>query len=249
MREMSVLDILNLLLKRWWIILGLAAIFGSGMFIFTSLTYVQEYSATGTIFASNGAYTYQQFQGSATADKIQSSDLAASVSLIPSYLELLRSDKLADEVATKVKWDNPSYNNLTTNQVTYMTSFSSREETTIIDVWVRSTDPELAEAVSSAYLELAPDFLSRYIGTDNVASELDSTTIRKLGNGATSDGIKVAIIVAVIVSAIIILFGVLDNRVRGEEDFVANYDVPVLGTIPVFEIALKKGATGYESKK
>lgn len=248
MREMSIIDIFNLLLKRWWIIVGLAAICGSGMFLLTSLTYVPQFAASGTIFASNGAYTYQQVTDS-TGEKVQSSDFTASVNLIPTYLELLRSEKLANEVVTKVKWDNPSYDSLTEKQVVSMTSFSSREETTIIDISVRSTDEKLAKAVATAYLEISPSFLSGYLGADSVARELDSAVVKPLGDGAFSDGMKVAIIVAVLASAVIILVGVLDNKVRGEEDLVSNYNVPVLGIIPVFEIPSKKGVLGYEQKK
>ena len=248
MREMSIIDVFNLLVKRWWIIGGLAAICGSVMFLFTSLTYVQEYSANGTIFASNGAYAYQQLTDS-NGNKVNASDFTASVNLIPTYLELLKSDKLAEEVATKVAWDNPKYKDITYRDVASIVSFASREETTVIDVLAKSTDRDLAKAVAAAYLEISPDFLSRYLGADNVASELDNPRVFALSSGALTDGLKVALIVAVLTSALIILFAVLDQKIRGEEDFVANYDVPILGSIPTFDIPSKKGVLGYEQKK
>lgn len=248
MREMSIVDIFNLLIKRWLIICGLAAICGSAMFLFTSLSYVQEYSATGTIFASNGAYTYQQITDS-NGNKVNASDFTASVSLIPTYLELLKSDKLAEEVATKVSWDNPKYKDITYREVSDIVSFSSREETTVIDIKAVSTDKDFAKTIVAAYLEISPDFLSRLLGADNVASELDNPKIVALSDGALGDGFKVALIVAVLVSAVIILIAVLDQKIRGEEDFVANYDVPILGIIPMFDIPSKKGVLGFEQKK
>jgi len=248
MREMSIVDIFNLLIKRWWIILGLATICGSAMFLFTSLSYVQEYSASGTIFASNGAFVNQQLTDS-SGNKVNASDFTASVNLIPTYLELLKSDKLAEEVATKVQWDNPEYKNVSYDQISDMVSFAGREETTVIDIRVVSTDPKLAKVVIAAYLEISPDFLSQLLGADNVAAALDSSPVVALGSGALGDGMKVAVLVGVLVSAIIILAAVLDQKIRGEEDFVSHYDVPILGVIPMFDIPSKKGVLGFEQKK
>ncbi len=248
MREMSIVDVFSLLRKRWWIIGGLAAICGAAMFLFTSLTYVQEYAASATIFTNNGAYISQQIAGNSD-NKVNASDLTASVSLVPTYLELLRSERLADEVATKVAWDNPKYSKVTYEDVKDIISFSDREDTTVIDVRSVSTDKELAKIVVAAYLEIAPGFLSEMLGADNVASMLDNPRVSTLSSGALSDGLKVALIVAVLVCAAIILISVLDQRIRSEEDFVTNYDVPILGIIPVFDIPSKKGVLGFEQKK
>ena len=78
---------------------------------------------------------------------------------------------------------------------------------------------------------------------------LANPKIVALSDGALGDGFKVALIVAVLVSAVIILIAVLDQKIRGEEDFVANYDVPILGIIPMFDIPSKKGVLGFEQKK
>ena len=247
MREMSIVDIFNLLVKRWWIILGLAAICGSAMFLFTSLTYVQEYSATGTLIAGNGSFTNQQLESS--GNKVNASDLTASVSLIPTYLELLQSDSLAKEVATKVAWDNPDYKNITYTDVARTVYFSNKPDTTVIVVSGKSTDKNFVKAVVSAYLELSPAFISSHLRVDDAAIELDSAKVSALSDGALSDGLKVALIVAVLVCAVIVLIAVLDQKIRGEEDFTANYDVPVLGVIPVFDIPSKKGVLGFEQKK
>ena len=70
-----------------------------------------------------------------------------------------------------------------------------------------------------------------------------------MGSGAVADGLKIAVLVGVLVSAVIILAAVLDQKIRGEEDFVSNYDVPILGVIPMFNIPSKKGVLGFEQKK
>ena len=45
---------------------------------------------------------------------------------------------------------------------------------------------------------------------------------------------------AVLVFAIAIIITVMDKTIKGENDFTANYDIPILGNIPNFKAAARE---------
>ena len=51
---------------------------------------------------------------------------------------------------------------------------------------------------------------------------------------------SVASIGCVLVLAIAILVSMMDKTIKGEKDFSANYDIPVLGSIPNFRVAARE---------
>ena len=45
---------------------------------------------------------------------------------------------------------------------------------------------------------------------------------------------------AVLVFAVAIIITVMDKTIKGEKNFVANYDIPILGNIPNFKVAARE---------
>ena len=96
MQNISISYLLNLALKRLWILLLTAVVFAVSAFSYSKLVLVPTYSATASILVTNGNIFYQsdyanQTTKANTDDSISGSDISSSVALATNVVELLKS--------------------------------------------------------------------------------------------------------------------------------------------------------------
>ena len=121
------------------------------------------------------------------------------------------------------------------------------EETLFIDVTFSSTDPKEAMRIANKYVEVACGYIPEFIPSSRAM--VASTAIKSVMTyPRTMVTTAAAGLMGAVVAYIILFIIESTNRaIKGEEDFNANFEVPLLGSVPDFENA--EAGSGYRKAK
>ena len=240
MNEFNMATLLGILRKCVWYIAAVAVIFAICAYAFCSFIAVPTYQSKISFIGTNGGMADMGDIDSTTElTKIPSADIAASLVLIPTFVDIFKEADLYEQVSETVKKVGIDY---TTAQIKSMVSVSARSEDSLyIDITVTTTDPKHSVIIAEAIYGLGGDF---------VISKMPKAYVAAMGNtgGAATQNypntpitiILAAFLGAVFVFAVAIVINMMDKTIKGEKDFSANYDIPILGNIPNFKTAARE---------
>ena len=226
-KAINIMDLVLLAWRRLWIIILTAIVFAAGVFSYCKFFVTPSYSATASILVTNGAVTTSYNE---TTDKVSGSDISASLYLAYTVVDILNTPDIYKKVADQLG-GGYEYQNLMARSWVARRS----EETLFIDITFSSTDPKEAMRVANKYVEVACGYIPEFIPSSRAM--VASTAIKAVMTyPRTMSTTAVAGLVGA-VAAYIILFIIesLNRSIKGEEDFTANFDVPLLGAVPDFE--------------
>lgn len=237
MTEYSILDILKIVLKRFWLVAIVGALCGAIAFMYCIMIATPTYQARASILGSNGnvAADMELDISSGTTDtSIKSSDLAASLTLTETYVQMLT--KMPTESTQFV--DKIKEAGLIEQFNAASISIAAREDTLIIDITVVSADREAARQIANIYAECSGDFITDYnIGMIKPISKARSTEQVSPHTAITT---ILAFMFGVIITALIVIyFAISDRTINGEDDLKAHYEIPLLGSVPDFQSTAK----------
>lgn len=222
------------LLRRWWLIALVTAVFGVGTFMGTIAFVTPTYRSSFTAYVNNRT---DATEAQAT---VSNSDLSASRYLTYTYAEIIRSRAVLETAAEQVGLD-ASY-----SELSGMVSVSITSDTEIIKVNVTSESPATCQTYAQAIAEVA---------VDEVASIVEGSSMRIIDDPVYPTGIaspnyaKNAVVGALLgfllAAAVIVLRAVLDDRIRDEETLESRFGIPILGTIPNAASASSVGGNYY----
>ena len=217
--EINFFELFGALLKRWWLIL-LAALLGAlVMFVITRYHVTPLYRSSVSFYVNNGQRP---------EEKISTSDITASQSLVDTYIVILKYGTTLDDVIRDTKLD------LTTVQLDKKIKCEAINETEVFQVTVTDPDPETAALIAQSIAKILPDKVAdviegstvRIVRNADVPTEPASPSVRK----NTAIGAAVCFAVCCLVVA---LQYVLDDRIRDAAAMLKDhYSYPVLAVIP-----------------
>lgn len=237
MGEISILDIFKIIFRRIWAIIIAAVLCGAVAFVYCTMFATPTYQAKASVIGSNGNIAVDYDVSSPSSkETIESSDLAASLALSDTYVVMLTKmpaesqefiDKLTDEGLFDI-YQNSSV------------SISPREETLIIDISVVSTDRNAAQKIANIYAECSSSFVAEYnIGMIKTLSKARDTA--QISPNTLKTVFLAVLLGVVIVALIAVYIDMSDKTINGEDDIRANYDIPILGSVPDFQTISKGG--------
>lgn len=227
--EVDALQMVKMLLKRWWVVVISAVVFAVAVFGYAQHTTVPTYKSTATLLIngdSSVGSVYQQI----LAGQYQSND----------YPYILKAnDTLNEAVDFLNDYDfeengGVPYRTYSAATLSGMVSFEVVEESRIFRITVTSVDPEeariVAEAVSRVFIERA-----EYITSADVAvvdSPLVPPSAVSAGYGRkTTLGFLVGLVFG---AALVIISGLMNDTLDSDEWLLTQFkdDIPVLATVP-----------------
>ena len=237
MVEYSALDILKVVFRRIWLIVIVGVLCAVIAYIYCSMLATPTYQAKSSIIGSNGNIaTDVDTNVITTNDSVAAGDLTASLSLTETYVYMLT--KMPTESENFINKLNDAglvdyFNNASVN-------ITAREDTLIIDIAVVSTDREVAKQIANIYAECSSEFIEGYnVGMIKELSKARSTT---QVSPQTFIATALACILGVFITALIVIFlAISDRTINGEDDLKNNYDIPILGVVPDFQISVNGG--------
>ncbi len=226
--ELDLRTVFSAMLKKLWLIVLCAFVFGALVLGYTVLFVTPQYEASVVMYVNNSA-------SAKDTEYISASDLATSQRLVLTYVNILKSDTVLSRVVKEAGL------NLSPATVRNMMTSGSVDETELFEVVITSPNAEMSARIANAIAEVAPDAISDILE----GSSAKIVDYAKVPTGRASPsfvrntllGVALGVVVAVI---IIVLQVLMDVRIQTEEDLAKISQVPVLGMIPDFT-AQKKG--------
>lgn len=242
-KTINIIDMLMLALRRLWILILAAVVCASSAFAYCKFFVTPTYSATASILVTNGAVTTSYDE---TTDKVSGSDITASLYLAYTVVDILNTPDIYKKVADSLG-ENYNY-----QQLMNTSSIERRtEDTLFIDVKFTSTDPKEAMRIANKYVEVACVYIPEYIPSSRAM--IASTAIKSvmISPRTVMTTFVGGLLGAIAAYVVLFIIESLNRSIKGEEDFAANFDVPLLGTVPDFENAetggYRKSKGGYSN--
>lgn len=223
-KEINILALCKSLLRKAWLIVLCAVVFGIGGYIYTDQCVDPMYRSSILLYVNNSAKTDDN-------DNISSSDLATSQRLVKTYIIILRSDPVMDKVAANL--ERSTGKKLSGAAINGMISAGAEDDTEVFRVSVSNTDPVLAAEVANAVAAVAPKEIEAVIlGSSAKVVQQATVAGAPYSPNKTRQAALFAVIGAVLAIAFVLIREFMDVRIKSEEDLANICDAPILGYIP-----------------
>lgn len=232
--ELSLVDLLHTLLKRWWIILISALLCAVMMFLYSTFAITPLYGLKIQFYVSP---EFGNTQNTTAATAYQTYSYAKEA--IRTYMKLLENDEFFDQLAKEL--EGKCKVEYTSGGLDAMISYSEVSDTDLFNATIVSAYPGDAYTVATALAELAPQRIQTIKGFDalRVTDKPKFDRVARVNNVTKRNTMFGALIGAVISALAIIIIKIFDVRISDESDLTKVYDKPVLGVIPNFDEIIK----------
>lgn len=154
------------------------------------------------------------------------SELVANNTIANTYAILLTSEPVTTAVSEKLG------GLVSPGAVAGMITTSRPNNTQIINVTLKGSDPQLIMDVGNALLEVAPSEMSGIMGAGEMTPVNSARSATKISPNMSTN-ITYGILIGLLLScAIVVVIAMLDTTIWREEDLERAFDIPVLGSVP-----------------
>ena len=220
-KDLIQLDIM-LLLRRIWekkvLIVLVTLLFTAASLAYSIFLVTPKYSSTTKVYVVN----QKKDDKAITTQDVQLGSL-----LVKDYKEIILSNKVMEDAAEK------SGTGITAKQLAGKVSVDAPKDTRIISITVQDKDPQVASDLANIVKEVSADQIKEVTKIDDVttleeakaATSPSSPNIPKNGILATALGFILAV-------AGVVLFELIDDRVKRAEDIEEAMGLVLLGVVP-----------------
>ena len=220
-KDLIQLDIM-LLLRRIWekkvLIVLVTLLFTAASLAYSIFLVTPKYSSTTKVYVVN----QKKDDKAITTQDVQLGSL-----LVKDYKEIILSNKVMEDAAEK------SGTGITAKELSKKVSVDAPKDTRIISITVQDKDPQVASDLANTVKEISADQIKEVTKIDDVttleeakaATSPSSPNILKNGILATALGFILAV-------AGVVLFELLDDRVKRAEDIEETMGLVLLGVVP-----------------
>lgn len=217
--EVDLLEIIHILLGKFWIVLGaglLAAVIG---FMISGFVLTPVYESTTKIYilnkSENTAVTY--------------SDVQMGTQLTKDYAELINSRYVLETVIEQLELPEMEYKDLLKK-----VSVHTPADTRIVSITVMDIDPKQAQNIANCIREVAGAHIQNVMDIDavNVVEEANLPTV-KAGPSVIKWTAVGGILGVFLVCAVIVIYYLLDDTIKSSEDVEKYLGLSTLALIPI----------------
>ncbi|MBE6942224.1 MAG: hypothetical protein E7455_08085 [Ruminococcaceae bacterium] len=217
--ELKLQELLAVYLRKWKAIVA-CALLGAVVALCFSFFFLTPMYQTGiTIYVNNKSQT--------TEDKVNSSDLSASIYLVKAYMILATNDTVLSRAATEL---NEEYS---VSQLRRAISTEQYENTVMFTLTVKHSNPKEAARIANALGKVIPEVAPTVI---EASSAKTLSTAKVPTSPFSPDYQQNALLGGVIgLGLALVYFAIMylrDTRVKDENDLTEMFQIPILGRIP-----------------
>ena len=220
-KDLIQLDIM-LLLRRIWekkvLIVLVTLLFTAASLAYSIFLVTPQYSSTTKVYVVN----QKKDDKAITTQDVQLGSL-----LIKDYKEIILSNKVMEDSAEK------SGLGITAKQLAGKVSVDAPKDTRIISITVRDKDPQVASQLANTVKEVSADQIKEVTKIDDVTTleEAKAATAPSSPN-IPKNAILATVLGFIIAVAGVVLFELLDDRVKRAEDIEEGMGLVLLGIVP-----------------
>ena len=226
--EIDLVEVFQLMLKRWWLIIGCAVVFAAAAFGYTKLFVTPQYEASSMIYIL-----------SKTTSISSALDLQLGKQLTVDFETLATSRPVVEKVIDELGLDT-EYETLVGS-----ITVSNPTDTQILKISARNPDPVLALDISNAMSDATAEQIAAVMVTDKPSTVEEAVVPRyPISPSVKKNTLIAGLAGALLVMAVIVLNYLFDDRIKSEEDIVKYLELNALASIP-----LNKGEKSSKKKK
>lgn len=225
-RVVTLKELWEIFVHRWWVMLLAAVICSGSFYAAVQLTFVPQYKSTATLYILNQNET----QTSNVSD-----DFSLALKVVNDCDYLLKSHSVLDQVIEQLNLDI-SYEDLSKT-----ISTSNPEDTRILEVSVEAASPEEAKRIVDAVCEVGTESITQAMGFQQVNLYEYGTIDTKPSNQTRKlTYALVGAVAAMLTYTAFLIFYLVDDTLRTDEDIQQYLGLTILGDIPNANNANKK---------
>ncbi len=211
----DLIEILNLLLRKWWLILLSLAVGVCAAFGYTKICVTPLYQASSMIYVLGT-------QGG------ESININLSRQLTSDFITLSKSRPVIEDAINRVNLD------MTYEEVAGMISVENPTDTSMLKTTVTSADPQLAKSLSNAMSDTLAERIQEVMGKDK-PSTVEKAIEPKypVTPNTTKNMIVGGLLGAVLMMGILVLLFLMDDRIKNQDDVERYLQLNVLASVPI----------------
>ena len=220
--EINIIDLLNVMIRKWWVIAISIMICGGGTYVYTDLFVEPMYKTDGSIYVNCETEAER-------VDVASSGRMESNARLAVTYVEILRARSFLTDVARDLN------NKYSYAQIQGMLTISPVNETELLKITVEGTDPNDVCKIVQSILQRAGEQLMTIVkaGTVEIV-DAPYVPLVPFSPNKSRNTLFGALAGAVIAVAFLFLMELFDTHVKNADEIRQRYSEPVLGEIPTF---------------
>ena len=229
MEEIDLKEIFLMFWKKKLEIILIIAIFAIIGYIYTMAFTSPMYTSSTTLVLA-GTNSEQEGESSITTN-----DLTLNSKLVSTYSQLVKSNKVVRQVISNLGID------ISENELRNNISVSSVSDTELIKITVKTDNPKYSADIANETAKVFTSEVAEIYNINNVhvVDEAEESSVPS-NIDHKKDIIMFAAIGVVIAFIYVIIAGMLDTTVKTEEEIERLVNLPVLASIPIYDVAESK---------
>ncbi len=217
--EIDLLEIISILLNRFWVIFGVALLAAAAGFMISKFVLTPTFESTTKIYilnkSENTTVTY--------------SDVQMGTQLTKDYAELINSRYVLETVIGQLSLPEMEYKDLLKK-----VSVHTPTDTRIVSITVTDYDPQQAQNIANCIREVAGEHIQNVMDIEavNVVEEANLPTV-KAGPSVIKWTAVGGILGVFLVCAVILIHYLLDDSIKSSEDVEKYLGLSTLALIPI----------------
>ncbi len=234
-KSYTIVELLQLFLKKIWLIILLSILFGVSMFCISEFLIPPKYESYTTMYVRSNTQITQ-------SDNVNLNDLNASKSLASTYIAMLKSNSIMQTVSDGLvekygiekisKIFGIKNGNVDIKELADCFLMTTVDQTELLKISITTTDSEISMAACEILASAAPEFLVRVVGAGGVEivdnAQINSIPVSPDVLKNTLVGMMAGLVFAMM---LIIVIDYFDNRIKESEKIEQITSKPVIGEI------------------
>lgn len=217
--EITLQEIFSILWGKVLSIMLCTVIGGVVAFGVTAFVIDPEYTAKVTMYVNNSEGNQDTY--------MNINDINASQKLVSTYVEILKSDTVINKVIQACKLE------YSVMDIREMMSASSVNGTEIFEVKIISKNPEESALIANTIADIGPEEIIRVVKAGSVELIDPARVPAKPSSPNVMLNTLIGIMLGGVLSVLgVLVYAMLDTRIKTEEDLEKAYNLPILGAIP-----------------
>lgn len=188
-------------------------------------------SSTTLVLAGTASSTEEQ-----STNTITTADLSINSQLVSTYSELVKSNNILGQVISNLGI------NIDAEELRQNVQVTSVEDTELIEITVSNENAEYAERIANEIANVFEERIAKEIYNINNVHIVDEATVETEPSNVNHirDIVIFAFIGAVIAVMYVLIANMLDTTVKTQEDIEKSIKIPVLASIPMYDMDMEK---------
>lgn len=244
--QIDIKRMIEVVLDRIVSILVITIVFGLAAYALSEFFFVKKYESSVTMVVNNEVAQDDLDPSKPAETKTYSSDITASQLLVPTCIEIIKSDAILEQVATEIK--NKTQEKFSVWDIKKMLTVEEIPNTYIVRIEVLNNDRVMAREIADSIGKTTETKMQNYIPRSSIKvvdwAKLSSTPASPNVRNNTILGALLGFVLSI---SFILLKEIFDVRVKSADDLVARFELPVLGAIPEIYVSYDDSSNDEES--